>query len=283
MNNHRINSGLTDFDNTTDGIAGGQLITIAGRPATGKTAFAITLMVNIGIEQQIPVAFFAIEMDNIRIVKRILKNWSFYDFDCQSVNSEDIKHTNYQQELCKLSKSPIYLDDTPSISIDEMESRINNLISFYGVKLVIIDYFQLIKGFEVSYDEIMKRLKALAVERDICIINLSQLYKNFNPLELCEFHEADFRDATKALMSNSDTVALLYRPELSDYTKPGNLAELKILKGHQNDTIQLTFFPDFAKFTNRDSGECDIKKSKVVDVIRNQSELEEWQRKIGLI
>lgn len=75
MNRYRVNSGLTEFDNATGGLAGGQLITIAGRPVMGKTAFAITLMVNIGIEQQIPVAFFSIEMGNIQIVKRILKNW----------------------------------------------------------------------------------------------------------------------------------------------------------------------------------------------------------------
>ena len=257
MNSHRLNSGLTDFDNATGGLAGGQLITITGRPAIGKTAFAITLIVNIGIQQQIPVAFFSIEMSNVRIVKRILKNWAFYDFDCRSVDSEDIKHTNYQQELCKLSESPIYLDDTPIIGIDEIEDKITNLISSYGVKLVIFDFLQLIKDFEVNYDEIMKRLKTLAVEKDVCIINLSQLYKNFNPLELCGFHEADFRDATKAIMNNSDTVALLYRPALYDYAKPRNLAVLEIVKGQndQNEIIQLNFFENFAKFTNRDSGE----------------------------
>lgn len=257
MNSHRLNSGLTDFDNATGGLAGGQLITIAGRPSMGKTAFAITLIVNIGIERQIPVALFSIELGNHNIVKRILKNWSCYDFDCQSVDSEDIKHTNFQQELCKLSESSIYLDDTPSIGIDEIEDKITNLISSYGVKLVIIDYLQLIKGFEGSYDVIIKRLKVLAVEKDVCIINLSQLYKNFNPLELCGFPEAAFRDATKAIMNNSDIVVLLYRPELYDYAKPGNLAELKIIKGQndQNEIIQLNFFKDFAKFTNRDSGE----------------------------
>lgn len=135
-----------------------------------------------------------------------------------------------------------------------MEDKVTNLISSNGVKLIIIDYLQLIKGFEVNYDEIMKRLKALTVEKDVCIIILSQLYKDFNPLELCEFHEANFRDATKAIMNNSDTVVLLYQPEYYAHVESVNLAEMIILKGKsaQNEIIQLTFFKDFAKFTNRD-------------------------------
>ncbi|MBD5244181.1 MAG: hypothetical protein HDS46_06425 [Bacteroides sp.] len=79
MNNNRISSGLKDLDRTTGGLTHGQLLTITGRPVRGKTAFAITLMVNIGIKQQIPVALFSIEMSNAQIVKRILKNWAADD------------------------------------------------------------------------------------------------------------------------------------------------------------------------------------------------------------
>ena len=248
MNSHRLNSGLTDFDNATGGLAGGHLITIAGRPAMGKTAFAITLMVNIGIEQQIPVAFFSIEMCNIKIVKHILKNWSFYDFDCQSVDSEDIKHTNYQQELCKLSESPIYLDDTPSISINEIEDKITSLISNYGVKVVFIDYLQLIRGFEENPDDIMRRLKAIAIEKEICIISLSQLYNKRIPSEEYEFDDSFFKDGTNAIMNNCDIVALLYRPYVYN-----DDAEMRFLKGqkHKNNIIPLSFIRDQAMFTAR--------------------------------
>ena len=289
MNNHRINTGLTDFDNITRGLAGGHLITIAGRPAIGKTAFAITLIVNIGIQQQIPVAFFSIEMSNVRIVKRILKNWAFYDFDCRSVDSEDIKHTNYQQELCKLSESPIYLDDTPSISINEIEDKITSLISNYGVKVVFIDYLQLINGFEVNPDNIMKRLKGIAINHGISIVIISQLYKDFYPLKPydSDSDEDFFRGATKDIMDNSDTVILLYRHDyytpIEDSFEHQNKAEAIILKGNneQIETVPLTFLPEFAKFTDYIAD--NNPSIKVVDVIRNRNELEEWKRKIGLI
>lgn len=283
---YNINTGLTDFDNTTGGIAAGQLLTITGRQAVGKTAFAITLLVNIGIQQQIPVAFFSIEMSNVQIVKRILKNWASDDFNITAENSEDIKLADWLQLLYK---APIFLDDTPSISIDEMEDKISNLISNYGVKVVFIDYLQLINGFEVNPDNIMKRLKDIAINHGISIVIISQLYQDFYPLKPYDStsDEDFFRGATKDIMVNSDEVVLLYRHDyytpIDDSAEPQNIAEAIILKG-QNEQIEivpLTFLPEFAKFT--DYIVDNNSSIKVVDVIRNRKELEEWQRKIGLI
>lgn len=252
---YKINTGLTDFDNTTGGIADGQLITIAGRPAMGKTAFAVTLLVNIGIKQQIPVAFFSIEMSNAQIVKRILKNWASDDVNITTENSEDIKLADWLQLLYK---APIFLDDTPIRSIDDMEGKIANLISNYGVKGVFIDYLQLINGFEGNPDNIMKRLKAIAINHGISIVIISQLYKDFYPLNPydSDSDEDFFRGATKDIMDNSDTVILLYRHDyytpIEDYVEHQNKAEAIILKGNkeQIESVPLTFLPEFASFTD---------------------------------
>lgn len=257
-NNRLINTGLTDFDHTIGGIQPGQLITIAGRPATGKTAFAITLMVNIGYEQQIPVVFFSIEMSVVQICERILINWGIDKFDCLSGDAEDFNPTNYQQELCKLSDTPIYIDDTPSLNIEELEDKIINSISKYGVKVVLIDYLQLIDGFEVNPDNIMRRLKGIANNNGISIVIISQLYKDFYPLKPydSDSDEDFFRGATKDIMDNSDTVILLYRHDyytpIEDSVEPQNKAEAIILKGNseQIETVPLTFLPEFASFTD---------------------------------
>lgn len=294
MNSNRISSGLIGFDRITGGLALGQLITITGRPAMGKTAFAITLMMNIGLKQQIPVAFFSIEISNTQIGKRILKNWASDDFNISAENSEDIEQIDYKQLLYKLYKAPIFLDDTPIISIDEIEDKIVNHISKYGVKVVIIEYLQLIRGFDVIPDNIMKRLKAIALNHGICIITISQLYKDFYPLKPydSDSDEDFFRGATKDIMNNSDLVVLLYRPAyyglICGSAESQNIVEAIILKG-KNEQIEiapLTLLPKFPRFTDYIAEEADS-TIKVVDVIRNRHELEEWQRKwqrkIGLI
>ena len=255
MSSNRISSGLKDWDKTIGGLSLGQLLTITGRPAMGKTAFAITLMMNIGIKQQIPVAFFSIEMSNAQIVKRILKNLASDDFNITAENSEDIKLADWLQLLYK---APIFLDDAPFISIDDMEGKITNLISNYGVKVVFIDYLQLINGFEVNPDNIMKRLKGIAINHGISIIIISQLYKDFYPLKPYDSDSDQdfFRGATKDIMDNSDAVILLYQhdyyTQIEDSVEHQNKAEAILLKGYneQIETVPLTFLPEFVSFTD---------------------------------
>lgn len=289
MKDKRITTELTDFDKLTGGLHLGQLLTITGRSAMGKTAFAITLIMNIGLKQRIPVAFFSIEMSEVQICEHILKNCGIYKSDCLSEDSEDFNPSDYKKELCTLAESPIYIDDTPSISIDEMEDKITSLISNYGVKVVFIDYLQLINGFEVNPDSIMKCLKGIAINHGISIAIISQLYKDFYPLKPydSDSDEDFFRGATKDIMDNSDTVILLYRHDyytpIEDSFEHQNKAEAIILKGNneQIETVPLTFLPEFAKFTDYIAD--NNPSIKVVDVIRNRNELEEWKRKIGLI
>ena len=246
------------MDKLTGGLPLGQLLTITGRPAMGKTAFAITLIMNIGLKQRIPVTFFSIEMSEVQICERILKDCGINKSDCLSDDSEEFNHTDYGQELSKLAESPIYIDDTPSISIDEMEDKIANLISKYGVKVVLIDYLQLIGGFDVNPDNVMRRLKAIAINHGISIILLSQLYKDYYPSKPYD-SDADedfFRGATKDIMANSDEVVLLYRhgnyTPIEDSAEPQNKAEAILLTGNneQIETVPLTFLPEFASFTD---------------------------------
>lgn len=256
MNSHRIKSGLTDFDNATGGLALGQLITVTGRPAMGKTAFAITLMVNIGIEQKIPMALLSLEMSNEQIINYIIKttvDTESFNFDLGTkLQSRDTKVRS------KLLFGPIHLDDTPVMNIEDIEEKISNLVSSDEVKIVVIDYLQLIRGFDVDPENIMRRLKAVAINYGISIITISQLYKDFYPLKPydSDSDEDFFRSATKDIMDNSDAVVLLYRHmyyyPISDNTVPRDFAEAIILKGHneQIEKVPLTFLPEFPKFTD---------------------------------
>lgn len=154
----------------------------SGLPAVGKTAFAVTLLKNIGVEQQIPVALFSLELTNVQIVKRLLKNIAFNHESIDCYLFEDMLAIGKEDQY-KLLESPIYLDDTASMSIDEIDPIVASFASSKGIKLVIIDYLQLIQSFQVKGDEIMKRLKAIALAHGVCIIALSQLNKNLNPIK----------------------------------------------------------------------------------------------------
>ena len=275
MNSHRINSGLTNFDNITGGFALGQLNTVTGLPAMGKTAFAITLMVNIGIKQQIPVALFSLEMSNDEIIRRLSRNV----FDTESIDktsSEDRQSIDTQKQW-SLSDAPIYLDDTPSMDIEDIEGKISSMVSANGVKIAIIDYLQLIQGFEDKSGEIMMRLKAMANDQGVCLITISQLYKDFYPLKPYNYasDEDFFRGATKDIMDNSDAVVLLYRHDyytpIDDSAEPQNIAEAIIIKSknEQIEKAQLYFLSEFAKFTDYLVEKADS-SIKVVDVIRDK-------------
>ena len=228
----------------------------SGLPAVGKTAFAVTLLKNIGVEQRIPVALFSLELTNAQIVKRLFKNIAFNheSIDCDLF--EDMLAIGKEDQY-KLLESPIYLDDTASMSIDEIDPIVASFASSKGIKLVIIDYLQLIQSFQVKGDEIMKRLKAIALAHGVCIIALSQLNKNLNPIKSYVSNSVNdlFEKNSKAIINHSDIVLLLCRHKcnnhLGNFTEHQDIAEVIVLKGQsiQNMIVNLYFIPDYVKFT----------------------------------
>lgn len=171
------------IDNVTLGWQPSDLAIIAARPSMGKTAFVLTMARNMAVEN-IPVAFFSLEMSSVQLVKRLMISET--GLDARQIKGGDkLKDYEWEQlhtRLKDLVKAPLYIDDTPSLSINELRSKARKLVSIHGVKMIIVDYLQLMTGppelrgvREQEVSAISRSLKAIAKELNIPVIALSQL------------------------------------------------------------------------------------------------------------
>ena len=215
-------SGFTGIDKITLGWQASDLVIIAARPAMGKTAFVLTMARNMAVDHRIPVAFFSLEMSSKQLVKRLLVSET-------GLSSEKIrggkKLLDYElvqlhERIKDLTTAPLFIDDTPSISVYELRSKARRLVRNAGVKLIIIDYLQLMTGppelrgmREQEVSNISRSLKAIAKELDIPVIALSQLSRavetrggNKRP-QLSDLRESG------AIEQDADIVMFIHRPE----------------------------------------------------------------------
>ena len=263
-------SGYDDLDRMTSGWQNSDLIIIAGRPAMGKTALVLTMAKNMAIDYAIPVAIFSLEMPSVQLVKRILSNIAEIDatkLKSGRLNEEEQMRLNQRSQLAY--SAPLYLDETPQLSIAEMRTKARRLVREKGVKIIIIDYLQLMNMGGVKYGSreqevswVSRSLKALAKELNIPIIALSQLNRGNESREDKRPVLSDLRDSG-AIEQDADIVCFIHRPEY--YTRAaedanGNdirgLAELIVAK-HRNGSVgdvRLRFTGMFARFENWDSG-----------------------------
>ncbi|MBP3716733.1 MAG: replicative DNA helicase [Paludibacteraceae bacterium] len=261
-----IPSGFNDLDKITSGWQQSDLIIIAARPAMGKTAFVLSMAKNMA-DRGNAVALFSLEMSSLQLVNRLLVN-------ATELSGEKIKTGKMEQweweQLNQRAKSlydkPIYLDDTPSLSIFEFNTKARRLVKEHGVKCIIIDYLQLMNASGMNYGSreqevsmISRSLKQMAKELEIPIIALSQLNRGVEGRTGDDKRPqlADLRESG-AIEQDADMVLFIHRPEYYKITQDaqGNsligLAEIIIAK-HRNgatDTIRLRFKSELAKFMN---------------------------------
>ncbi|MCQ2112732.1 MAG: replicative DNA helicase [Bacteroidaceae bacterium] len=294
-----ISSGFEDLDKMTNGWQKSDLIIIAARPAMGKTAFVLSMARNIAITNKIPVAMFSLEMSNVQLVNRLIVNVCNITGD--KIRSGQLAPYEWEQLHSKISEmydSPLYIDDTPSLSVFELRTKARRLVREHGVQLIIIDYLQLMNASGMSYGSrqeevstISRNLKGLAKELNVPIIALSQLNRGIETRiansnnnageEMKDTHRpqlADLRESG-AIEQDADMVCMIHRPEYYKIHKDsfGNdtkgIAEIIIAK-HRNGQVgdvRLRFVSDYARFMNlRDNsiplpGEEDgtIKSSKI--------------------
>ena len=218
-----ISTGYTDLDDKTSGWQNSDLVIIAGRPAMGKTAFALSLAKNIAIDNRIPVAFFSLEMSNVQLVNRLISNV------CE-ISGKKILNGQLDQEewkrldsrLRRLQGAPLYVDDTPGMSIFELRTKARRLVREKGVRIIMIDYLQLMNAngarFGSRQEEvstISRSLKGLAKELDIPILALSQLNRGVEGREGNEGKRpmlSDLRESG-AIEQDADMVCFVHRPE----------------------------------------------------------------------
>ena len=262
-----VATGFTDLDRITSGWQKSDMIVVAARPGMGKTAFVLSMARNVAVDYQHPVAIFSLEMSSIQLVNRLISGEA-------EIPAEDIRRGNFSKKefeqfferTKQLSEAPIYIDDTPALSIFELRAKCRRLKQQHDIQLVIIDYLQLMssggKGGnrEQEISNISRSIKEIAKELNVPIIALSQLSRSVEtrggdkrPML------SDLRDSG-AIEQDADIVSFIYRPEYyqltewPDGTPCTSQAEIIVAK-HRNGSlkdIRLKFLGKYAKFANLD-------------------------------
>ncbi len=254
-----LTSGFIDLDRMTSGWQKSDFIILAARPAMGKTAFALNMAQNAAMATHQPVAIFSLEMSKEQLVNRMVS--SMAEIDQQTLRNGRIYGDDWVQlvnAIAPLAEAPVYIDDTPAISVREVRAKARRLKTEKGLSLVIIDYLQLmgstgrIESRQQEVSQISRSLKALARELDIPIIALSQLSRSVEQGTEKKPSLSHLRESG-SLEQDADIVMFIYRDEYynEDSDKKGQ-AEIIIAK-HRNGatgTVDLSFRKEFTKFGN---------------------------------
>ena len=263
-----LETGFTKLDRLTSGWQNSDLIIIAARPAMGKTAFVLSMAKNIAVNYNNPVALFSLEMSNVQLVNRLISN--VCEIPSEKIKSGQLADYEWEQldvRLNNLMNAPLYVDDTPSLSVFELRTKARRLVREHGVKVIIIDYLQLMNASGMSFGSrqeevstISRSLKGLAKELNIPIIALSQLNRGVENREGNEGKRPQLSDLREsgAIEQDADMVCFIHRPEYYKIyeDEKGNdlrgMAEFIIAK-HRNgavDTVLLRFKGQFTRFQN---------------------------------
>ena len=267
-----ISSGYHGLDDKTSGWQNSDLVIVAGRPAMGKTAFALSMAKNIAADLHQPMAFFSLEMSNQQLINRLLSNV------CEIEGKKILNGQLLPDEWDRLDKrvnnllgAPLYVDDTPGLSVFELRTKARRLVREHGVKIIMIDYLQLMNAngmrFSSRQEEvstISRSLKGLAKELDIPIIALSQLNRGVEAREGLEGKRPQLSDLREsgAIEQDADMVLFVHRPEYYHIYQDDNgrdlhgMAQIIIAKHRKGATgdVLLTFRGEYTRFENPEDG-----------------------------
>lgn len=257
-----VATGYTDLDRMTSGFQKSDLIIVAARPSVGKTAFALNIAQNVAIREGQPVAIFSLEMSKDQLVQRMLCAEAYIDghkLRTGALDSEDWPRLS--MGVSTLGNAPIYIDDTPGITVPEMRSKLRRLKSQAGIGLVVIDYLQLISGRRSSGEnrqqeisEISRMLKQLARELEVPVVALAQLSRSVEQRQDKRPMLSDIRESG-SIEQDADIVAFLYRDDYyNPETERKNVVEIHIGKQRNGPTgtVELVFLKNYNKFVNLD-------------------------------
>jgi replicative DNA helicase len=263
-----VSTGYYKLDDITSGWQASDLVIIAGRPAMGKTSFALSMAKNIAADMREPMAFFSLEMSNVQLVNRLISN------ACEIQGSKILNGQLQRDEWERLDKrinnllgAPLYIDDTPGLSVFELRTKARRLVREHGVKLIMIDYLQLMNAngmrFSSRQEEvstISRSLKGLAKELNIPILALSQLNRGVESREGLEGKRPQLSDLREsgAIEQDADMVIFVHRPEYYHIYQDDNgrdlhgMAQIIIAKHRKGATgdVLLTFRGEYTRFEN---------------------------------
>ena len=266
--------GFSEMDRITSGWQRSDLVIIAARPSMGKTAFVLSMARNIGVNHGAAVALFSLEMSSVQLVNRLIVSET--EIPAERVRTGKLTKEEWEQlndKINNLYKAPIFIDDTPAISLFELRAKCRRLKMQYDIDIVVVDYLQLMtaggdnKGInrEQEVSIISRGLKAIAKELNIPIIALSQLNRSVETRGGDKRPQLSDLRESGAIEQDADIVLFIHRPERfgilvdEDGNSLEGLAEIIIAK-HRNGsigTVKMKFVSEFARFMDYDATSLD--------------------------
>ncbi len=262
-----IASGFSNLDRITSGWQPSDLVILAARPSMGKTAFALNIARNVAVSNK-PIVFFSLEMSSIQLVKRMIATET--EIKQEKLKTGQLEDWEWQQlesRLPQLKGAPLFIDDTPGLSIFELRAKCRRLAREHGVRMIIVDYLQLMNAAgqasrEQEVSIISRSLKAIAKELDVPVIALSQLNRSVTSRQgekkpmLSDLRESG------AIEQDADIVIFIHRPEMlgiteyDDGTSSLGMADIIIAKHRNGATgdVRMRFEGQYARFADYDEG-----------------------------
>jgi replicative DNA helicase len=275
-----VATGFEDLDKITAGLQDSDLVIIAGRPSMGKTSFCLNIAENAAIDHNIPVAVFSLEMSKEQLVQRMLSSRA--KVDLQRIRTGYLKEEDWGRlttSVGALYDAPIFIDDTPAQSVLEMRAKSRRWKNEYGLKLIIVDYLQLMRGRRTSdnreqeISEISRSLKAMAKELHVPVVALSQLSRMTERREGNRPQLSDLRESG-AIEQDADVVMFVYRESVykpcecpKEFCHCGHRKNAEIIVAKQRngptDIVKMTFLNEFTRFELQAHGEYDAQSEWV--------------------
>jgi replicative DNA helicase len=250
-------TGFDDLDRMTSGFQSSDFIIIAGRPSMGKTAFALNVTRYAGVENHRRVLVLSLEMSKEQLVQRLLCAEAKVDSHKVRTGYLDPRDwTRMTNAAGRLAEAPIYIDDSPALTVLEARAKARRMKAEHGLDLIVIDYLQLMRGRnpenrQQEISEISRSLKALAKELTVPVVALSQLSRAVEARQSKEPQLSDLRESG-ALEQDADVILFLYRPERYGLVSEEGDRVADIIIGKQRNgptgKVQVTFIPEYASF-----------------------------------
>ena len=254
-----VPTGYIDFDIKTAGLQPSDLIIVAGRPSMGKSAFALGIAEYAGVVEKIPVAFFSLEMSKEQLVQRMLCTHA--RVDAHKVRTGYLSTSDWPRLTAaagKLSEAPIFIDDSPGISVMELRAKARRLKAQHNIQMIVLDYLQLMRGKsgadsrQEEISDISRSLKALARELHVPLIGISQLSRAVESRTDHRPQLSDLRESG-AIEQDADVVVLILREEYYN-PSPDNQGTAEIIIAKQRNgpvgSVKLTFIKEYTRFEN---------------------------------
>ena len=262
-----VPSGFTALDRITSGWQRSDLVIIAARPGMGKTAFVVSALRNAAVDFKMPVAIFSLEMASVQLVNRMISAEAELDSEkIKKGNLADHEWAQLVHKTSKLSAAPIFIDDTPALSVLELRAKCRRLKAEHNIQMIVIDYLQLMRGDQGGNREqeiasISRALKGIAKELNVPVLALSQLSRGVETRGGDKRPQLSDLRESGSIEQDADIVMFLYRPEYYKITvdeegMPTQGVGEVIVAKHRNGgtgTAKLKFVGKFTKFCDFDS------------------------------